>query len=278
MTTVFDHIERLKTEYTDKYVIVDETRPELRRFAGMTGSVKTVNMSGRALVQFDAPSFEGWIDIDVDFLKVVDEPLPQPEKEAPAKKPAAKKPAAKKPAAKPADTAKKAAPKAGGSVEDILAAARAGGSPNAESKPALAKSDAAEKPAAQMSVEEMLAAARGNKSVEAKAETKSEAPAKAAPAPSQKAPAAAAKSPASMSVEEILAAARAGTATAPADAPDETPVEEPVVEEPAAEEPVAEEPAAEEPAAEEPAAESAPPAGDLPTETDDILAYCRAND
>jgi hypothetical protein len=264
MTTVFDHIERLKTEYTDKYVIVDETRPELRRFAGMTGSVKTVNMSGRALVQFDAPSFEGWIDIDVDFLKVVDEPLPQPEKEAPAKKPAAKKPAAKKPAAKPADTAKKAAPKAGGSVEDILAAARAGGSPNAESKPALAKSDAAEKPAAKMSVEEMLAAARGNKSAEAKAETKSEAPAKAAPAPapspSQKAPAAAAKSPASMSVEEILAAARAGKATAPA------------------EEPVAEELAAEEPAAEEPVAESAPPAGDLPTETDDILAYCRAND
>jgi hypothetical protein len=37
-----------KREYTDKYVVVDAARPELRRFFGMTGTVKTINMSGRA--------------------------------------------------------------------------------------------------------------------------------------------------------------------------------------------------------------------------------------
>ena len=46
---VFDQIERLKHEYTDKFVVVDERRPELRRFRGLTGTVRTVNMSGRAL-------------------------------------------------------------------------------------------------------------------------------------------------------------------------------------------------------------------------------------
>ena len=41
---IFDHIEKLKKEITDKYVVVDESRPELRRFRGLTGAVKTVNM------------------------------------------------------------------------------------------------------------------------------------------------------------------------------------------------------------------------------------------
>ena len=45
---VFEDIEQLQAEYTDKYVVVDDERPELRRFKGMTGLVKTVNMSGRA--------------------------------------------------------------------------------------------------------------------------------------------------------------------------------------------------------------------------------------
>ena len=108
---VFEHIEKLKQEYTDKYVVVDGSRPELRRFKGMTGTVRTVNMSGRALVEFDAYNNIGWYDIDVDFLKVIDEPLPKPEEKAAEKKPAAKAspkaaPAAKKPAAatKPAAT------------------------------------------------------------------------------------------------------------------------------------------------------------------------------
>ena len=156
---VFEHIENLKREYTDKYVVVNEQLPELKRFAGHTGFVKTVNMSGRALVEFGYDENIGWYDIDVDFLKIVDAPPPAEDGKAKAAptKAAPAKPAAKKAEAKPAS--------AGGmDVADILAAARGGGggaapaAEKAESKPAA-------KPAAKgMSVEEMLAAARGEKS------------------------------------------------------------------------------------------------------------------
>ena len=78
---VFEHAEKLKTEYTDKYVIVDQERPELIRFNGLTGTVRTVNMNGRALVEFDGHENIGWYDIDIDYLKVIDEPLPKPEEE-----------------------------------------------------------------------------------------------------------------------------------------------------------------------------------------------------
>ncbi len=129
---VFEHIEKLKQEYTDKYVIVDETRPELRRFAGVTGVVKTVNMSGRALVQFDLYDNIGWYDIDVDFLKIVEKRV---EKEKPK---AAAKPAAK---AKPAAEQKSAKPM---SPADILAAARGGKAAGAgdKAKPAAPKAAA----------------------------------------------------------------------------------------------------------------------------------------
>ena len=50
---VFEHIENLKRVYTDQLVVVDDNRPELGRFQGLTGTVKTVNMSGRALVEFN---------------------------------------------------------------------------------------------------------------------------------------------------------------------------------------------------------------------------------
>ena len=91
----FDHIEKIKQEYTDKYGVVDGDRPELARFTGEGGQVKTVNMSGRALVEFvDYHLNIGRYDIDLDYLKVGDKPVPK-EKTAEAKKPAAK-PAAKK--------------------------------------------------------------------------------------------------------------------------------------------------------------------------------------
>jgi hypothetical protein len=89
---VFENIRKLQTEYVDKYVVVDEHRPELQRFCGLTGRVKTVNMNGRALVQFDGYNNIAWYDIDIDFLRVVDAPPPPPVEEAPAKRaPAAKK-------------------------------------------------------------------------------------------------------------------------------------------------------------------------------------------
>ena len=71
---MYEHIEKLKLEYTDKYVVVVGDGPELARFAGITGRVKTVNMNGRALVEFNAWSNTGWHDIAPEFLRVVPEP------------------------------------------------------------------------------------------------------------------------------------------------------------------------------------------------------------
>mgnify|MGYP003344945668 CR=1 FL=1 len=76
---MFERIEELQRKYTDKYVIVDESRPELRRFRGMTGTIKTINMNGRALVEFDGNNNIGWYDIEIDFLKIVDQPAPKTE-------------------------------------------------------------------------------------------------------------------------------------------------------------------------------------------------------
>ena len=70
-------IEKLKRAFTDKYVVVDATRPELARFKDATGLIKTVNMNGRALVEFDQFDNIGWYDIEIDFLKVVPKPDPQ---------------------------------------------------------------------------------------------------------------------------------------------------------------------------------------------------------
>jgi hypothetical protein len=161
-----EQIEKAKRDYTDKYVVVDATRPELARFRDVVGRVKTVNMSGRALVEFDDYHLNiGWYDIDPEFLKFVDKPPPK-EKKVEAKKAA---PAAKeKPAAKPAAAAPAKAGKM--SVAEMLAAARGGGAATAGgAAPAKAKTEAApaaEKPAApkvdrsKMSVADMLAAAR----------------------------------------------------------------------------------------------------------------------
>jgi hypothetical protein len=259
---VFEHIEKLKKEYTDKYVTVDTTRPELRRFGGMTGTVRTVNMSGRALVEFDAYANIGWYDIDVDFLKVIDAPLPKPE----AKKPEAKKAEAKaSPKAAPATKAAPAAkPASGGamSVADMLAAARGKGGGGA---PATKPSSAAE----------IMAAARSEKGGAA-------APAKAAAAPAV----AAKKDPKSMSVAEMLAAAR-GDKSGGGDAASVTAAEDPkagvrdMLES-------ARKPKAGAAVEEPPAAEEAPVPEALPTASGgrrndiksvaDQLAYCRKVD
>jgi hypothetical protein len=91
---VFEHIEKLQAEYVDKYVVVDDQCPELRRFSGMTGVVKTVNMSGRALVQFNGHNNFGWHDIDIDYLKVIDQPLPKEEPQLARRATSSKKPQA----------------------------------------------------------------------------------------------------------------------------------------------------------------------------------------
>ena len=111
--------------------MIDSSAPELARFARTTGQVKTVNMNGRCLVEFDQFNNTGWYDIDPACLKIVPKPLPKPAEEK--AKPAAKAAPAKD-AAKPA--AKAAAPKKA-STADILAAARgkAAAAKPAEAKP-----------------------------------------------------------------------------------------------------------------------------------------------
>ena len=133
---MFDVIERLKAEWTDKYVVIDSPAPELSRFAKTTGTVRAVNMNGRCLVEFDQFNNIAWYDIDPSHLKVVTEPLPKPEKQAKAKA----APAVKTSSSKASSPQKK-------STADILAAARAGGS----------------KPAGKLSTADILAKARGPK-------------------------------------------------------------------------------------------------------------------
>ena len=84
-------VEKLKSQFTDKYVMVDATRPELARFAQLVGQIKTFNHWGRALVRFEGAD-HGWYDLELAVLTFVD---PPPPKETPAKEPAAKGAAAK---------------------------------------------------------------------------------------------------------------------------------------------------------------------------------------
>jgi hypothetical protein len=227
---VFEHIEKLKQEYTDKYVVVREQVAELQRFNGLTGTVRTVNMSGRALVEFSGYNNIGWYDIDIDYLSVIEKPLPEE-----VEKPAAKKAAAKEKAPSKLEKARgeraPAATPGKMSVAEVLAAARTNASAGAA---APANQSTAAKPSGTMSVEEMLAAARAEKSGGAppsptasstESTTQSADPkaalqhqlesarqSKSSPKPASGGTAAASKKavdPKGMSVEQMLAAARA---------------------------------------------------------------------
>jgi hypothetical protein len=175
---VFERIETLKREYTDKYVVVDESRPELARFKGQVGLVKTVNMSGRALIEFqDYIANIGWYDIDLDFVKVVPKPVaaaPTTEAKPAAKKAAPVKPASIRPAAvapaevqpvekKPAAGEKKLSPIELARMQG--AAKHEGGAAPAIPKAAAETGKSAATPAAgkKPSIAEILAAARTKK-------------------------------------------------------------------------------------------------------------------
>ena len=139
-----EQAEQLKRELTDKWVIVTDGIPELRRFATLTGKVRTVNMNCRALVEFDGPEDIGWYDIDPQFLTVVDEPRPKA-KQADKAKPAAKSSAPKTTAGTAAGGSPLDAIRAGGSAKP--AAPAAGGSPLDAIRAGGAAKPAAEKPA-----------------------------------------------------------------------------------------------------------------------------------
>lgn len=113
-----ERAEQLKREFTDRWVLVRDGVPELRRFQGLTGRVKTVNMNCRVLVQFDGPVDISWYDIDPTYLKVVDAPLPKKvvveEKKEKAVAPAGEKPAAKPAGKSPLELAREQAGAASG--------------------------------------------------------------------------------------------------------------------------------------------------------------------
>lgn len=140
-----EHVEKLKREYTDQYVLVDEQRPELRRFKGMTGTVKTVNMNGRALVEFDGHNNRGWFDIDIDFLKVIDEPLPKEEKPVRKRAPKAQKAPSELEKARSEKDAKEPGGKQDAPPKDVPASAP---TPGAEPKPAPAAEEESKPPSA----------------------------------------------------------------------------------------------------------------------------------
>jgi hypothetical protein len=208
-----DTIDELKRKYADKYVVVDKTRPELARFRDTYGQVRTVNMSGRALVEFaDYHLNIGWYDIDPMFLTVVDQPPPPKPKETPAKAAPAEKPASE-PATKAAPKAAPAAKPGAGkpSTADILASLRGGGAAKAPAAPAPkpADGDAPTKPAApaakvdrsKMSVADMLAAARAGGSSGSAPAAKAKPPAEPEPVEEE--------SPAEVAAAEPVSAALA---------------------------------------------------------------------
>lgn len=240
----YDRAEKLKDNYTDKFVVVDPERPELQRFDGYVGRVKSVNMNGRALVEFENYHNNiGWFDIELDYLKVVEpEQVEQQKVKAKPKAPAKKE----SPAAEPSELELARAEKEGGQEE-------AGG----------------------MSVADMLAAARGEKSGAPAAKEKPAAEEKK-PAEKPAEPKAEAKPAGKMSVADMLAAARGEVSgeSAPAAEPEATPEAEPEAE--AEPEPEAEVPAPEEEAAEEAPAKA--DAGDLPTDVAGMIAWCREHD
>ena len=168
--------EKLKRELTDKWVVVAEEVPELRRFSSLTGKVRTVNMNCRALVEFDGPEDIAWYDIDPQFLTVVDSPRPKAKPEEKAK-----------PATKPAGTKAAAKPAAGGSPLDAIrggAAAKKGATAGASPLDAIragGKAAPAKKPAGGSPLD-AIRAGSGAPAAAEKKETAAE-PRKEAPKP-----------------------------------------------------------------------------------------------
>ena len=277
MSTFAETVEQLKNQYTDKYVKVDPSRPELARFRNAVGQVKTVNMNGRALVEFlNYHQNIGWHDIDLSCLTVVDPPPADVAAKAEPKR-AHDKPAGK---AAPTTGAKQVADAkstavAGEKKLSPLEMARLQGAGKADAAAPAAKPPAGEK----KSTADILAAARNKAAAPAATPTP---PKVTTTQPAEPTTAAPAKPPGGkMSTADILAAARSkAAATAAASTPATPPSPAPAPTPPAAE--AAAEPAPA-PAAAVPASPKASASGaaklDKSTMTiDEMLAYCREKD
>ena len=73
----FEEKDDLRGKWVDQYVQVSESKPDLKRFAGIIGRVVTVNYNGRAIVDFQDGA---WYDIPAsdDYLVKVDAAEAQP--------------------------------------------------------------------------------------------------------------------------------------------------------------------------------------------------------
>jgi hypothetical protein len=67
----FIKFDELRNAWIDQYVKVNESRPELKRFANIVGRVVTVNYGGKALVDFQDGA---WYDVPAseEYLIKVD--------------------------------------------------------------------------------------------------------------------------------------------------------------------------------------------------------------
>ena len=258
--SLFDQVQSLQREWTDQFVQVDDSIAELKRFAGLTGQVKTVNMSGQALVEFDGSEDIGWYDIHPQFLTVIEvEEEVEVQTEAETETTAAA-PAKTAPPAEAADEAPaaEAAPAVDTSKLSPLELARMQDVGGAAAAPA-AKKEASEAPA-------------------------EKAPAKQKPAETLAAPQAADTS--SLSPLELARMQDAGgDAPAAAAAPEEAVAEEaPAAEEAEVDQVAEEREAGDDDAVEETAADDSPaatveiPEGEGPERTSAVLAACRAQD
>ena len=260
--SLFEEVDSLQREWTDRFVQVDGSVAELRRFAGLTGQVKTVNMSGQALVEFDGSEDIGWYDIHPQFLTVVEVEVEQ-EVEAETAEATPAEVADEAPTAATAATAPEAAPAADTSKLSPLELAR--------------MQDVGGAAAASASVSVSV-----SKTPAAKKEAAEKAPAAAAPAKQKPAAPKAADTSKLSPLELARMQDVGGDAPAPAAAAED----EAVVEEtPAEDEEVAEEVAVEEETtAEETAADDSPatsveiPEDEGPERTAAVLAACRAQD
>lgn len=195
----FAAVEQLKAQYTDKLVEVDPSIPELRRFKGLVGTVKTVNMNGRLLIQFDHPVDIGWYDIDPAYLRIV---------EGKAKPTAAAKPAEKVAESPPASASKGPPVAKSEPAKPVLSAAPRGAAVASGAKPLSKLEQARQQGAA------------------GKSATSPPAASAAAPAPAAAASAAGGRPLSKLEMARMQGAAGSakGAPAAPAPAPSATPV------------------------------------------------------
>ena len=72
-----EQVEQLRQEYIGRYVTVESDAPGLAALRGRVGQVKTINSNGHALIRFEG-AHESWHDIEMDCVRVIDGPEPQP--------------------------------------------------------------------------------------------------------------------------------------------------------------------------------------------------------